>query len=148
MRVRFGPRRVPRGWASRLDRDSASSFEARTAGLGQASLIQPPAEELGSPLRVLKFVARVYGKHGQFDQTAPQSLWMVPEEGRGAASLWFASVAKRFLSETIVVSEASVGLAVETARVRASKPLNLGTDRAEPCAAQLRRTGVEPARPA
>ena len=41
-----------------------------------------------------------------------------------------------------------VALAVETARVRASKPLNLETDRAEPCAAQLRRTGAEPARPA
>ena len=43
-----------------------------------------PAEELGSPLRVLKFVARVYGEDGQFDQTAPQSLWMVPGEAAGA----------------------------------------------------------------
>ncbi len=36
-----------------------------------------------SPMRVLKFVLRAYAEDGLFDETAPQSLWMIPS---GAAT--------------------------------------------------------------
>jgi uncharacterized repeat protein (TIGR01451 family) len=45
---------------------------------------RPGAEDLGSPIRVLKFVVRAYGEDDQFDETAPQPLWMVPNEKSSA----------------------------------------------------------------
>ena len=43
---------------------------------------QPPAADVASPAKPLKFVLRAYTDDGLFDETAPQSLWMTP---RGAA---------------------------------------------------------------
>ena len=39
---------------------------------------QPTAMDGASPARPLKFVLRAYGENGLFDETAPQSLWMIP----------------------------------------------------------------------
>ena len=39
---------------------------------------QPPAADVASPEKPLKFVLRAYGDDGVFDETAPQALWMTP----------------------------------------------------------------------
>jgi hypothetical protein len=41
---------------------------------------QPPAERFDGPVRPLKFLLRAYDAQGRFDETAPQSLWMVHGE--------------------------------------------------------------------
>jgi flagellar motor protein MotB len=56
---------------------------------GQADW-QPSAERFAAPVRELKYVLRAYDAQGHFDETEPQSLWMIhgdPEAaGRGAES--------------------------------------------------------------
>ncbi len=44
---------------------------------------QPAVERFAAPMRELKYVLRAYGEQSRFDETAPQSLWMV-YEGRVA----------------------------------------------------------------
>ncbi|MBW2724968.1 MAG: OmpA family protein, partial [Deltaproteobacteria bacterium] len=46
-------------------------------GPGGMAQWQPPAEQFASPKRELKFVLRAYDGNGHFDETAPQSLWIV-----------------------------------------------------------------------
>ncbi len=46
----------------------------------------PEPESFPSPMRVLKFVLRVYDAEGHFDQTAPQQLWMVHADGSSSDS--------------------------------------------------------------
>jgi len=38
---------------------------------------QPAVESFSAPVHRLKFLARVYDKQGRFDETSPQSLWVV-----------------------------------------------------------------------
>ncbi|HEY0684831.1 MAG TPA: OmpA family protein [Steroidobacter sp.] len=38
---------------------------------------QPTSDQVEAPLRELKYVLRAYDKSGNFDETAPQSLWLV-----------------------------------------------------------------------
>lgn len=45
----------------------------------------PAGEAARSPLRPLAFVLRAYGEDGQFDETAPQSLWLTPPAGAAEA---------------------------------------------------------------
>ena len=42
--------------------------------------------KVSSPMAPLKFLVRVYGEDGRFDETAPQSLWLTPEQGDPADS--------------------------------------------------------------
>ena len=56
-------------------------------GLGGLAVWRPEAERLAGPVRELKFVLRVYDATGRFDETAPQSLWLVREDGREAPSI-------------------------------------------------------------
>ncbi len=48
-------------------------------GLGEW---RPEAERFPGPVRELRYVLRVYDGEGRFDETAPQSLWMVRGDGR------------------------------------------------------------------
>ena len=45
---------------------------------------QPTAEHIAAPMRELKYVLRAYGKNGAFDETKPQPLWLVYEDGAEA----------------------------------------------------------------
>lgn len=42
---------------------------------------QPTAEHVAAPMRELRYVLRAYDKNGNFDETSPQPLWMVYQEG-------------------------------------------------------------------
>ncbi len=46
----------------------------------------PSAVLVSSPVRPLKFVLRAYGENGLFDETAPQSLWIGPQQAGSRAS--------------------------------------------------------------
>ena len=45
---------------------------------------QPTAEHIAAPMRELKYVLRAYGENGAFDETKPQPLWLVYEDGAEA----------------------------------------------------------------
>lgn len=42
---------------------------------------EPTAEQTSAPLRELRYVLRAYGKDGNFDETTPQPLWFVLDDG-------------------------------------------------------------------
>ncbi|HEX4973477.1 MAG TPA: OmpA family protein [Steroidobacteraceae bacterium] len=42
---------------------------------------EPTAEQTTAPMRELKYVLRAYGKDGNFDETNPQPLWFVLDDG-------------------------------------------------------------------
>ncbi|HJY35873.1 MAG TPA: hypothetical protein VJ299_00345, partial [Steroidobacteraceae bacterium] len=42
---------------------------------------EPTAEQTTAPMRELKYVLRAYGKDGNFDETTPQPLWFVLDDG-------------------------------------------------------------------
>jgi flagellar motor protein MotB len=43
---------------------------------------QPPADAFAVPVRELHYVLRAYDAEGRFDETAPQPLWLIPEDPR------------------------------------------------------------------
>ncbi len=57
------------------------------AKVGRRGIAQwhPTLGNVGSPLRPIKFVLRVYGENGLFDETAPQSLWLTPDRTTGSS---------------------------------------------------------------
>ncbi|HKQ14812.1 MAG TPA: OmpA family protein [Steroidobacteraceae bacterium] len=42
---------------------------------------EPTAEQTTAPMRELQYVLRAYDKHGNFDETTPQPLWLVLNDG-------------------------------------------------------------------
>ena len=42
---------------------------------------EPMAEQTTAPMRELQYVLRAYDKHGNFDETTPQPLWLVLNDG-------------------------------------------------------------------
>ncbi len=42
---------------------------------------EPTAERTTAPMRELQYVLRAYDKHGNFDETHPQPLWLVMDDG-------------------------------------------------------------------
>jgi flagellar motor protein MotB len=42
---------------------------------------QPTAQAVAAPMRELQYVVRAYDENGNFDETSPQSLWLVYREG-------------------------------------------------------------------
>jgi uncharacterized repeat protein (TIGR01451 family) len=57
-----------------LQSDPLAVIEVGPGGLAEW---QPDAQRRESPVRNLEFVLRAYDDRGRFDETAPQSLWMV-----------------------------------------------------------------------
>ena len=57
-----------------LEAEPLATVEVGPDGLAQW---QPAAQWFEGPARTLKFVLRSYDKDGHFDETSPQSLWMV-----------------------------------------------------------------------
>ena len=42
---------------------------------------EPTAEQTTAPMRELQYVLRAYDKQGNFDETTPQPLWLVLDNG-------------------------------------------------------------------
>ncbi len=47
---------------------------------------QPTAEHIAAPIHELRYVLRAYDKQGNFDETKPQPLWLVYEDGAAPQS--------------------------------------------------------------
>lgn len=45
---------------------------------------QPPPQHIGAPATELKYVLRAYDSNGEFDETAPQSLWLTQADDDSA----------------------------------------------------------------
>jgi hypothetical protein len=67
-----------------LRADPLAVIEVGRDGLAQW---QPDPEQFAGPVRELKFVLRVYGQKGRFDETAPQSLWMAHGDASAPGSI-------------------------------------------------------------
>ena len=57
----------------------ADPLDVVEVGANGVARWQPTVLPFSAPKRELKYVVRVYDSEGRFDQTRPQSLWMIPE---------------------------------------------------------------------